>query len=472
MQSATIRNTMPTTVTEAGPFERVVNLHITDEEIDAGKSAAARRLSSDMKLKGFRPGKAPTPVVEAAVGRDRLRQETIDDLISPTLNRILSEEDIRPAVSPQLEALDDVDGGVDVSVRVTIWPEIETPKYRDRNVEVDSTEVTDKDMEEQVRRMLEQFAVVEEVERSAGEGDFVSIDISATRDGQTVEEANASDLLYEVGSAMFIEGIDEHLVDKSAGDEVTFDGALPQGFGDLAGAEVTFKVVVQEVKERILPELTDEWVEENTEFETADELTAELRDRLTDAKLRAVYRQFGELAMKTLRDQLEVEIPEALIRAEMDNHLHRFVHRLEENDLTLDDYFQASGIERNAFVDDLREQATISLQNQLILEAVAEEEGIEITEEDMAAALQGLAVQSEDPAAFIRAFAESGRELALASDILRNRAMDAILSGANPVDENGAPVDLESIVNEVEAEIVEAEPVEGEVVAELVEEEE
>jgi trigger factor len=463
---------MPTTVTEAGPFERVVSLHITDDEIDAGKPAAARRLSAEMKLKGFRPGKAPTPVVEAAVGRDRLRQETIDDLINPTLNRILSEEDLKPAVNPQLEAMDDVDGGVDVSVRVTIWPEIETPHYKDRNVEVDSPEVTDDDMENQIKRMLEQFAVVEEVERAAEEGDFVSIDISATREGETIEEANASDLLYEVGSAMFIEGIDEHLAGKSAGDEVTFDGKLPEGFGDLAADEVTFKIVVQEVKERILPDLTDEWVEENTEFETVEDLTTELRERLADAKLQAVHRQFGELAMKTLRDQLDVELPEALVRAEMDNHLHRFVHRLEENELTLDDYFEASGIERNVFVDDLREQATLSLQNQLILEAVAQAESIEVTEEDMSIALQSLAARSEDPSAFIRAFAQSGQELALASDILRNRAMDAILSGATPVDENGSPLDLELRPNEVEAEIVEAEPVEGEVVAEVAEEEE
>ncbi|MEX0797191.1 MAG: trigger factor [Acidimicrobiia bacterium] len=463
---------MPTTVTEAGPFERVVNLHITDDEIDAGKPAAARRLSAEMKLKGFRPGKAPTPVVEAAVGRDRLRQETIDDLINPTLNRILSEEDLRPAVSPQLEAMDDVDGGVDVSVRVTIWPEIETPHYKDRNVEVDSPEVTDDDMENQIKRMLEQFAVVEEVERPAEVGDFVSIDISATQEGEPIEEANASDLLYEVGSAMFIEGIDEQVTGKSAGDEVTFDGKLPEGFGDLAGAEVSFKIVVQEVKERILPDLTDEWVEENTEFKTVEELTNELRERLADAKLQAVHRQFGELAMKTLRDQLDVELPEALVRAEMDNHLHRFVHRLEENELTLDDYFEAAGIERNVFVDDLREQATLSLQNQLILEAVAQAEGIEITEEDMAIALQGLAARAENPSAFIQTFAQSGQELALASDILRNRAMDAILSGATPVDENGSPVDLELRPNEVEAEIVEAEPVEGEVVAEVAEEEE
>ena len=463
---------MPTTVTEAGPFERVVNLHITDDEIDAGKPAAARRLSAEMKLKGFRPGKAPTPVVEAAVGRDRLRQETIDDLINPTLERILSEEDLRPAVSPQLEAMDDVDGGVDVSVRVTIWPEIEIPNYKDRNVEVDSPEVTDEDMEDQMKRMLEQFAVVEEVERPAEEGDFVSIDISATREGEAVEEANASDLLYEVGSAMFIEGIDEHVTGKSAGDEVTFDGKLPEGFGDLAGAEVTFKIVVQEVKERVLPDLTDEWVEENTEFAAVGELTGELRERLADAKLQAVHRQFGELAMKTLRDQLDVDLPEALVRAEMDNHLHRFVHRLEENELTLDDYFEASGIERNVFIDDLRGQATLSLQNQLILEAVAQAEGIEITEEDLSTALQGLAARSENPSAFIQAFAQSGQELALASDILRNRAMDAVLSGATPVDENGSPVDLELRPNEVEAEIVEAEPVEGEVVAEVAEEEE
>ena len=468
---------MPTTITEAGPFERLVNLHITEAEIDAGKPSAARRLSQDLKLKGFRPGKAPTPVVEAAVGKARLRQETIEDLINPTLNKVLSEEDLRPAVNPTLEDIDDVEGGVDVSVRVTLWPDIETPKYQDRNIEVESPEVTDEDLEEQTRRMLEQFATVEEVDRPAQEGDYVSVDVSATLDGESVEEAQASDLLYEVGSGLFIEGIDEQLVGKSAGDTVTFDGELPQGFGDRAGQEVTFSVVVQEVKEKVLPELDDDWVEENTEFETVAELEEELRTRLGDAKLQAVSRQFAELAMSTLRDQLEVELPEALVRAEMDSHLHRFVHRLEDNELTLDDYFQASGVDRDAFVNDLREQATLSLKNQLILESVAEAEDIQISEEDMSNALSGLAAQSGDPVAYMQAFRESGQELALASDILRNRAMDAILTAATPVDENGEPVDLKLTVesdqeNVVEAEIVEAEPVEGEVVALEAEEEE
>ncbi len=463
---------MPTTVTEAGPFERLVNLHISEDEIKAGKAAAARRLSEDLKLKGFRPGKAPAPVVEAAVGADRLRQETIDDLISPTLTKVLSEEDIKPAVSPQMESLDEVDGGVDVSVRVTLWPEIELPNYKDRHVEVDSPVVTDEDMEQQTTRMLEQFATVEEVERAAAEGDFVSVDVEASSNGEQVEEAKASDLLYEIGSGLFIEGLDEQMVGAKAGDVIAFDAPLPTGFGERAGEEVSFTVTVQEVKERILPDLDDEWVAENTEFETVAELKSELRERLTDAKLRAVTSQFADLALSTLRDQVEVELPDALLRTEMDNHLHRFVHRLEENELTLDDYFRASGVDQNAFVDDLREQARLSLLNQLILEAVAKEEAIEITEQDMSLALQHLASQSGDPVAYLKAFQQSGQELALASDILRNRAMDAILSSAIPVDEDGNPVDLQLEVNTVEAEIVEAEPVEGEVVAALAEEEE
>jgi trigger factor len=456
---------MPTTVTEVGPFERLVNLHITEEEIAAGKAASARRLSQDLKLKGFRPGKAPTPVVEAAVGADRLRQETIDDLINPTLSSFLTDEEINPAVSPQMESLNEVDGGVDVSVRVTLWPEIDVPNYKDRRIEVESPAVTDEDMDNQMTRMLEQFGTVEEVERPAAEGDFVSIDIEATQDDQTVDEAKAADLLYEVGSGAFIDGIDEQVVGKSAGDAVSFDAPLPHGF-ERAGEIVTFTVTVQEVKERILPVLDNEWVGENTEFETVEELETELRERLGEAKLQAVSRQFADLALSTLRDQIEIELPEALLRAEMDSHLHRFVHRLEENELTLEDYFEASGIERTDFLSDLREQATLSLKNQLVLEAVSNAEGIDVTPEDVANVVRAYAAQSGDPVAYLQAFQQSGQDLALASDILRNRAMDAILSAAQPVDENGDLVDLQLNANEVEAEIVEGEVVEGEILEE------
>jgi trigger factor len=276
-----------------------------------------------------------------------------------------------------------------------------------------------------------------------------------------VEDAKAEELLYEVGSGMLIEGVDEHLVGVSAGDEITFEGALPSGFGDRAGEQVTFKVTVHEVKERILPELTDEWVDENTEFDTVEDLRVALRERLADVKLRAVAREFSEKALSTLREQVDIEIPEGLLRSEMDRHLHDFLHRLEEAELTFEDYFRATGTSQEAFLEDLRAQADLSIRNRLVLDAVIEAEDITVDEEDLSNALRSLASRAEDPVAYIRAFQNSGQELALASDILRNRALDAILSHARPVDEDGNPVDLSLQVNEVEAEIIDDEEVVG-----------
>ena len=256
-----------TTITEVGPFERLVRFSLTEEQITAAKSATAQKLSRDMKLAGFRQGKAPAPVVEAAVGPERFRSEVIDDLVPLALTDILNEEEIRPAVTPQLESLDEGENGVEVEVRVTLWPKVELPKYKDRDVEVTSPDVSEAELEEQTTRMLEQFGTVEEAERAAREGDFVSVDVeAATSDGEPIEEAKASDLLYEVGSGLFIEGLDDQLDGASAGDVVHFTAPLPAGFGERAGEEVNFRVTVNEVKERILPDFTDEWVEDNTEF--------------------------------------------------------------------------------------------------------------------------------------------------------------------------------------------------------------
>jgi trigger factor len=459
---------MPTTVTETGPFERLVTFHLTEDQIAAGKAATARKLSRDLKLKGFRPGKAPLPVVEAAVGTDRLRSEVIDDLVPPALTEILNEEDLRPAVTPQLEALNDVEDGIEVEVKVTLWPTIDLPSYRDRQVVVDSPIVTPEELETQLRRMLEQFATVEEVDRPAAKGDFVSVDLKATKDGEPIEGATSADLLYEVGSGLLVDGIDERLEGVEPGTVLEFEAPLPEGFGERAGEEVIFEVAVNEVKERILPDLDDAWVDENTEFETVEEMRGELEAQLGQVKLQAVSRQFAERALSTLVEQVDVDLPEGLIRSEMDDQLHSFVHRLEDNELTLDDYFSATGLSQEQFLDDLRQQAARALRNQLVLEAVAADADIEITPEEVSSVIQGLAARSGDPVAYLQAFRQSGRELALAGDILRNRALDAILSTANPVDEEGNPVELRLDVTEVEAEVVEAEPVEGVVEGEVV----
>ena len=254
--------------------------------------------------------------------------------------------------------------------------------------------------------------------------------------------------------------------------ELELTGPLPSGFGERAGEEVLFTITVNEVKERVLPDLDDAWVEENTEFDTVDEMREALREQLADVKLSASAREFTDRALSTLREQVDIDLPEGLVESEADSILHNFLHRLEDAELTLDDYFRATGTSGDAFVADAREQARVSILNRLVLEAVVEAEGIEVSEDDLSKALSDLAARSGDPVRYIKAFRQAGQELALAGDILRNRALDVILSHASPVDEAGNPLDLTIEAPEVVGEVIPDEVVEGEVVAESVEEEE
>ncbi|HSL26909.1 MAG TPA: trigger factor [Acidimicrobiia bacterium] len=475
---------MTETIAEAGPFERLLRLELTEAEIDAAKAGAARRLSKDLKIPGFRPGKAPRPVVEAALGAGRLRTEAIEELIPKKLGSILEEAQLSPAVTPTLEKVDDAEGGVTAEVRVTLWPELDNPPaYKDRTIEIDAPELSEADLEASLQRMREQFASLETVERPAGMGDYVSVDIHATSGDDPVAETTAEEVLYEVGSGLLVEGIDEHLIGTEPEQEISFPGVLPSGFGDRAGESVTFHVKVNEVKARVLPELDDEWVNEVTEFDTIEELKSELTERLTVTKRRAVANRFRQRALDGLVDEAQVDLPEALVRAEMDDLFHRFAHQLEENDITIADYLQASGIDQERFLDDLRSQAGRSIRTRLVLEAVAKAEGLEVTPEELAGTIEALARSSAKPKEVYEAFSNSSRAMSLAGDILRNKALEAIVASARAVDSDGRTIDLgptesepmgqgfeEGSVELSEAEAVEAEVVEAEVVeAEIVE---
>lgn len=463
-------------VRELGRFERLVTVELTDAEIEAAKTGAARRLSKDLKVPGFRPGKAPRPVIEAAIGAGRLRTEAIEDLIPKKLGELLSEEKLSPAVAPSLEKVDEVEGGVAAEVLVTLWPALDqAPNYRDRSIEVTPPQLSEEEVDASLARMRQQFASLETADRVAEEGDFVSIDISATSGEETVEETTANELLYEVGSGLLVEGIDERLVGTSAGIELSFDSILPNGFGERVGQPVKFHVKVNEVKAKVLPDLDDDWVGEVTEFDTVEELRSDLAARLVVTKRRAVANEFRQKALDMLIEEADVDLPDSLIRAEIDDLYHRFAHRLEDSDITVGAYLSATGLTEEQFVDDLRAQADRSLRTRLVLDAVAKEEEFQVSKEELAATIDALARSTEDPKAIYKAFENGSRVLSLASDILRNKAIDAIVAKAQPVDADGNSVDLEipeppeedfeaSQVGLLEEEVVEGEVVEGEVV--------
>lgn len=457
------------TVREAGPFEKVVLVELSDAEIDAAKAAAARRLSKDLKIHGFRPGKAPRPVVEAAIGSDRLRSEAIEDLIPQQLRKVLEEHELFPVITPRLETVNDVDGGIQAEVLVTLWPTLdEPPRYREREIQVPASELTEEDVQSSIERMRNQFATLETADRPAEQGDFVSIDLSATDGTEPIPGTVANEFLYEVGSGHLFEGTDEQILGMSAGEEATFETQL--GTRDEEPRDVTVTVKVNEVKAKLLPGYDDEWVSEVTEFDTVAEFEERLRSELATSKRRAVARELRQAALDLLIHEAGVAIPDQLLAAEMDDLLRRFLAQLGEDEISLEDYLEVTGLSQEQLRDDLRVQADHGIKGRLVLESIAKEEGIEVDPADIAAQIEAMARASKDPQRVYEIMRDESRVLAVAGDILRSKALEAVVARVKPIDEDGNPVELGT---EIAPEEVEALPLPDEVVveAEIVDEE-
>ncbi len=442
---------METTVTDAGPFEKLVVVQVNESALDEAKAQTARRLSRSLKIPGFRPGRAPRRVVESMVGADRLRAEAIDDALPSLVTEALAAVGVEYAAAPQVERITDTDDGVEIEVKVAAWPALETPPdYVGRQIEVASPEVTDEEITEQLDRFREQFAELEDADRAAADGDYASVDLSATdATGGAIDEMDARDLMIAVGSSTFIAGLDEAVIGLEAGGSAEFDGELPAGFGARAGEPVRFAVTVKEVRGRRLPELTDEWVDDMTEFSTVGELTNELAHRMGEAKLGSAWTQFRNDLVAALVDETDLELPEGIVTAEMENVLHRFNHSLSEQGVEFEDYLRVTGQTQEEFLGDLRQTAERNVRTDLVLDSVADDAGIVVDDAELDALVATLTAGDDAP----DRLSESQRK-ALRSDILRRKAHDALLKAAVPVDETGTPIDFEALAaryGEVEA---------------------
>lgn len=438
------RRLVATSIVEAGPYERVVTLQIDDSVLESAKDKAAKRLSQDLNLKGFRPGKAPTRVVEATVGAERLRSEAIDLALPGLVGEALTEAGLSPATTPTIQELRDTENGVEVEVKVTLWPKLERPPlYEGRRINIETPEVTEEEIDEQVDRLRDQFAELEDVQRPVTEGDYAVINVSATQHDKQIEELAANDLTYPVGSGSFLPGLDEQLLGNSAGGIVKFNEVLPEGFGDYGGQDVTIQVLVKMVRQKKLPELNDAWVEDVTEFTSIADLRAELNEGLQEHKLAGSRRELREKVLEGLIEDMDVELPDALLDAEMEYQVRRFLHRLEQQGVGLADYLQVTGQDEKEFIADARAQAKRSLEVRILLDAVGEAEGIEVTDEELEGVMADLAASSEEtPEEYEKTLLESGQVEILSGDILRTKVIDHLVEAAVPVDEAGNELSL------------------------------
>jgi trigger factor len=423
-----------------------VRLHVavTAQEFEKAIDAAFRKLARQVKIPGFRPGKAPRRILEARLGTDLAREQALQDALPEYYAEAVEDQGLDAIAPPEIDITAGADEGpVEFDAVVEVRPIVELSGYDALQVEVPAPDTSDEAVQAQVDALRERFADLQESTRPLQDGDFASIDIKGYVHDEVIDALSATDFLYEVGSGIVVPKLDEELRGKRPGDILKFTDELPERFGERAGEEVAFQVLVKETKQRVLPDATDEWVSEATEFDTLDELRADLRRRMEVVGKVQARMAMRDKVLEAVADRVDIEVPDVLVRDEMERRLHDFMHRLEHQGATIPQYLEATGQAQETFVAGVRDGSTQAVKADLALRAVVAQEGIEASDEDLDAEIARLAEQvGQKPDKVRRDLDRRGALDALRSEITRGKALQFLIDHAVAVDEEGRQLDL------------------------------
>ena len=428
-------------VKKVGDFENSIEINIDFEDLESKKEEAIAKISGSLKVKGFRPGKIPKNIVLREVGEDYILEEAVDLYLPEQIFDILQKEEINPAVRPVVKELSKEKQSFKVDVLITLWPTLSKLPKLNQTVEVESITPTEDEINEQIERIKLQFGEVEKVERPSKASDYLLVNISSIENGIEVKEFNYQDYLYELGSNLLTPSMDSKLEGVSSGAIIKFNDDIPS----LGKSNVEITVLVKEIKQKVIPELTDEWVSSVTEFDTVKEMNEELVKNIEDAKKRQVANQYQGLLTSKIIDESKLELPEQLIIAEMDSILQNFMNELKQNNIKIEDYLNMTGLTEETLQEDLKNQATRNLSMVVILDKVAEEEELKLDEKEVQYIDEY--IQSLDEGDQVQA---ASRRLNLESESLRNKAMIHVLKQGLSVDANGEKVYLQDVYNQEE----------------------
>jgi trigger factor len=412
-----------------------LSVELDESEFGTAIDAAFRKISREVRVPGFRPGKAPRRLIEARVGIEAARQEAIRDALPGYYERALRENDIEPIAAPEIDITStDTDPTMAFDAVVEIMPTVTVAGYGGLRVVLPSLTITEDDVDVRVDRARDQFAELVAVSRPAHDGDHVSIDRKVTRDDETL--AAADDELYEVGNGRFGPEMDAELQGAKAGDILAFDVHHSQI------GEVSFSILVKEVREKILPELTDEWAGEASEFDSVEELRANYRVELEAVRKLEAAMQVRDKVVEALVELVDEEIPEALVGPEMERRMRSLSHRLSHQGVDIAGFLQSLGESQEQFVAELRNEAMSAVKADLALRAVAEMEGVDATDDDVEQEIQDLARQSKKKPSVVRKELENEDHLpAVRSGIRKTKALEWLIAHTEFVDEEGQVID-------------------------------
>ena len=432
---------MKSTVEKLSPTRVRINVEVPFAELAPDFERAYKQLAQQVRLPGFRPGKAPAKLLEARVGRGAVLDQVVNDALPSRYSEAVTASELSPIGQPEIEVTKIEDGEHLVfTAEVDVRPDIELPDLATLTISVDPIAVDDAEVDAELDTLRARFGTLKGVERAAKSGDFVSIDLTASVNGEDLPEGSTEGLSHEVGSGQLIEGLDDAIIGLSEGESATFTTKLVAG--DHAGDDAEVTVTLKSVKERELPEADDEFAGMASEFDTLAELRENLTDQVRRVKRIHQAETIRDNALEKLLELVEVPLPEGIVQAQVDSALHNAIHQLDHDEAKLAEALEAEGSSREKFDADNREAAEKAVKTQLLMDAIADKLEIQVGQNDLTERVVLMSRQyGIEPQQLLQLLQQNNQLPAVFADVRRGLTVAAVVEAATVTDTEGNVID-------------------------------
>ncbi|AIH42663.1 trigger factor [Mycobacterium tuberculosis] len=432
---------MKSTVEQLSPTRVRINVEVPFAELEPDFQRAYKELAKQVRLPGFRPGKAPAKLLEARIGREAMLDQIVNDALPSRYGQAVAESDVQPLGRPNIEVTKKEYGqDLQFTAEVDIRPKISPPDLSALTVSVDPIEIGEDDVDAELQSLRTRFGTLTAVDRPVAVGDVVSIDLSATVDGEDIPNAAAEGLSHEVGSGRLIAGLDDAVVGLSADESRVFTAKLAAG--EHAGQEAQVTVTVRSVKERELPEPDDEFAQLASEFDSIDELRASLSDQVRQAKRAQQAEQIRNATIDALLEQVDVPLPESYVQAQFDSVLHSALSGLNHDEARFNELLVEQGSSRAAFDAEARTASEKDVKRQLLLDALADELQVQVGQDDLTERLVTTSRQyGIEPQQLFGYLQERNQLPTMFADVRRELAIRAAVEAATVTHSDGNTID-------------------------------
>jgi trigger factor len=429
------------TVEKLSPTRVRINVEVPFTELEPDFDVAFKEMAKTVRLPGFRPGKVPVKLLEARIDKQAMLDQVVGEAVPARYSEAVTASEVQPIGQPEID-ITNKEYGQDLTftAEVDVRPEITLPELSALKIVVDPIEISDEEVDAELQNLRARFGTLTGVERPVKDGDFVSIDLSATVDGEDVPEAKTEGLSHEVGSGQLIEGLDDAIIGLKVDESKTFTTKLVAG--DHADQDADVTVTVKSVKERELPEPDDEFAQLASEFDTIDELKESLVEQVKRVKRVQQAEQIRDKSLDVLLEQVEVPLPENIVQAQVDEAVHNAIHGLDHDEAKFEEQLKEQGSSREEFDATTRSEAEKAIKTQLLMDKIADDLDVQVGQNDLTERLVLMSRQyGLEPQQLLAYLQQQNQLPTMFADVRRGLTVAAVVHGATVTDTDGNEID-------------------------------